>query len=328
MSKFKVAVTDYVFEDLNDERMILSTKCDAELVAAQCKNADEVIAIAFDADAILTTYFSSLDSMIFSKLKKCKGIVRYGIGTDNIDIDAATQYGILVANVPDYCIDEVSDHAVACMLALIRKLPLSNQRVHKGEWSLEYLKPMHKINELTIGIVGMGRIGILSARKAAAFGVEIVFADPYVDEKDLQEENYNPKKVSLDKLVKISDAILIHAPSVAETYHLFDSELFDKMKRKPIIVNCARGNLVDTDALVDALSEGQISGAALDVIEDVPPFDPNSPLSKFDNVIITPHSAWYSEEALVNLKRLAAQEVVRILKGERPRSLLNPELLS
>lgn len=327
MAKFKVAVTDYVFENLNEERKILS-ECDAKLVAAQCKSKDEVISIAEDADAILTTYFSPLDEEVFSALKKCKVIVRYGIGTDNIDIDAASRYGIMVANVPDYCCDEVSDHAVACMLALERKLSFSDQRVRQGEWSLDYLKPMHRIKELTVGIVGIGRIGSLSARKVAAFGAQVIFTDPNVNEDDIKEKGFYPKKVSLNELAAISDAILIHAPLNAKTYHLFDSKLFGKMQRKPVIINCARGALIDTDALVEALSQGQISGAALDVIEDVPPFSPDHPLSKFENVIISPHSAWYSEEALVDLKKLAAEEVVRVLLGGRPKSLLNPDVLS
>lgn len=326
MAKFKVAVTDYVFESLDEERKILS-ECDAKLVATQCKSKDEVISIAEDADVILTTYFSTLDEEVFSALKKCKGIVRYGIGTDNIDIDAASRYGIMVANVPDYCCEEVSDHAVACLLTLVRKLPLSVRRVRQGEWSLEYLKPMHKISELTVGIVGMGRIGCLSARKISAFGTSIIFTDPNVNEEYIQQKVFRARKVSLDELVTISDAILIHAPATENTYHLFDIKLFDKMQRKPVIINCARGSLIDTDALVEALSQEKISGAALDVIEGVPPFNPDSPLSKFENLIISPHSAWYSEEALVNLKKLAAQEVVRILRGEQPHSLLNPEVL-
>ena len=327
MAKFKVVVIDYVFQNLDEGRMILS-ECDAELVVAQCNSADEVISIAGDADALLVTYFGPLDEKIFSALKKCKVIVRYGIGTDNIDIDAATRYGIMVANVPDYCCDEVSEHAVACLLALERKLPLSDRRVRQGEWSLNYLKPLHRIKELTVGIVGMGRIGCLSARKVAAFGAQLIFADPNVNENDIEEKGFHPKKVSLNELVTMSDAILIHAPLNAKTYHLFDSNLFKKMQRKPVIINCARGELINTDALVEALSEGQISGAALDVIEDVPPFNPDSSLSKFENVIISPHSAWYSEEALVDLKKLAAEEVVRVLKGERPKSFLNPEVLS
>ena len=323
---FRVAVTDYVFPDLDAERRILAEN-DAELVVAQCENADDVISLARHADVILNTYFGPLDARIFSELEKCRAVVRYGIGTDSIDTEAATQHGVMVANVPDYCCEEVSDHTVACMLALLRKLPISDQRIRQGEWNLGYLKPMHRIRGLTVGILGMGRIGRLSAKKAAVFGTQIIYADPSVTEEDLKEENLALKKVTLDELAAMSDAILIHAPAVAETYHLLDATFFQKTQRKPVIVNCARGKLIDTDALVEALAQGQISGAALDVIEDVPPFNPASRLTQFGNVLLTPRSAWYSEDALVDLRKLALEEVLRVLRGEPPRSLLNPEVL-
>ena len=326
MPKFEVAVTDYVFPDLDSESRILAEN-DAEMVIAQCKSTDEVISIARDADVILNTYFSPLDEKVFAELNKCKAVVRYGIGTDSIDMDSATKHGIMVINVPDYCCEEVSDHTVASMLALLRKLPLSDRRIRQGKWDLKYLKPMTRIKNLTIGIIGMGRIGRLSAKKSAVFGSQIVFTDPGVDEDSVRETGLNLKKVTLDELMAISDAILIHAPATAETYHLIDSTLFQKMQRKPVIVNCARGSLVDTDALVAALSQGQISGVALDVMENVPPFDPENSLSQFENVILSPHSAWYSEEALVDLRKLALEEVLRVLRNERPHSLLNPEVL-
>jgi len=326
VAKFKVVVTDYVFDNLDTERSILE-ECDAELVVLQCKSVDEVIPFAIDADAILNTYLGGLDEHFFSTLKKCKVVVRYGIGVDTIDVKAATRYGIMVANVPDYCIEEVSDHAVACALDLIRKLTLSDRRIRQGDWGLGYLKPLHRLRGLTAGIVGMGRIGRLSAHKLNSFGVNLIFHDPFV-EISIASDGFHARKVTLEELVAESDIILIHVPATPETYHLFNKKLFSLMKREPIIINCARGTLVDTDALVDALAKGQISGAALDVIEGVPPFSPDNPLCQFDNVIITPHSAWYSEEALANLQQLAVEEVARVLKGERPKSLINPEVLS
>jgi len=324
MAKFKVVVTDYVFPNLDIEKSIFEPY-DVELVAMQCKSADELMPFVVDADILLNTYLGGIDRRLFSIMKKCKLIVRYGIGVDTIDINGATEYGIMVANVPDYCLDEVSDHAIACMLALTRKLTLSDRRVRNGLWDLGYLKPMRKISNLTVGVVGMGRIGRLSAGKVSAFGARIIFSDPYVNEDSL---DISAKKVTLNELVASSDVILIHAPATPETHHLFDSNLFALMQRNPVIINCARGNLIDTNALVEALSKGIVSGAALDVIEGVPPFSPDHPLCRFENVIITPHSAWYSEEALINLQRLAAEEAARVLRGEKPRSLLNPEVLS
>ncbi len=326
MEKFKVVVTDYVFDNLDTERAIIEP-CGATLLTLQCENVDELIPITVDADAILNTYLGPLDERFFSTLERCKLIVRYGIGIDTIDIKAATRHGIMVANVPDYCINEVSDHALACMLALARKLKLSDQRIHEGEWDLSYLKPVHRTGNLSVGIVGMGRIGRLSARKVAAFGAKVVFADPFIN-GDIIEDGLHAKKVTLEELAASSDVILIHAAATPETYHLFDAKLFDLMQKKPIIVNCARGSLIDTEALVSALLQGKISGAALDVIEGVPPISPEHPLCKFENVILTPHSAWYSEDALKSLQRLAAEEVARVLKGGLPRSLINPEVLS
>jgi D-3-phosphoglycerate dehydrogenase len=324
MAKFKVVVTDYVFANLDTERSMLA-ECDAELYAYQCKSVDELIPLAVDADVILNTYLGYLDDRFFSSLKKCKAVIRYGIGIDTIDADSATKHGIMVVNVPDYCIEEVSDHAVACLLDLARKLTLSDRRVRKGDWDIGYLKPLRRIKGLTVGIAGMGRIGRLSASKLKPFGVNLIFFDPFL-EGDIIGDSFNAKKVTLQELVAVSDAILIHAPANADTHHLFNRELFSQMKKKPVIINCARGSLIDTDALIEALSNESISGAALDVIEGVPPFSPDNPLCQFENVIFTPHSAWYSEEAIVNLQRLATEEAVRILKGERPKSLINPKV--
>jgi len=326
MAKFKVVITDYIFDNLDTERSILK-ECDSELIALQCKSVEELIPFTMDADAILNTYLGGLDEHFFSTLKKCKVVVRYGIGIDTIDVSAATQHGVMVANVPDYCIEEVSDHAVACVLALVRKLTFSDRCVRQGNWDLGYLKPIHRLKGLVVGIVGMGRIGRRSSHKISSFGVSLIFHDPYV-ETDIVSDGFHARRVTLEELVAESDIILIHAPATPETYHLFNKELFSQMKRKPVIINCARGTLVDTDALIEALAEGQVSGAALDVIEGVPPFPPDNPLCQFDNVIITPHSAWYSEEAIVNLQRLAVEEVARVLKGEQPKSLVNPEVLS
>ncbi len=325
MAKYKVVVTDYVFTDFETEKTMFA-ECDAELFIYQCKSVEELTPLAVDADVILNTYLGYLDDNFFSSLKKCKAVIRYGIGIDTIDVESATKHGIMIANVPDYCIEEVSDHAVSCLLALVRKIALSDRYVRKGYWDLGYLKPMHSIRNLTIGIVGMGRIGRLSASKLKPFGAELIFFDPYAED-DIESESFCAKKVSLDDLVAVSDAILIHAPANEKTHHLFNKNLFEKMKKSPLIINCARGSLINTNDLVDALAKKQVSGVALDVIEGVPPFPTDHPLLQFDNVIITPHSAWYSEEAIANLQRLATEEATRVLKGERPKSLINPEVL-
>ncbi len=325
MQKFTVVVTDHIFENLDIEREIIEQHS-AKLIVTQSKNIDELIPLTENADVIINTYLELSGEKFFSTLKKCRGIVRHGIGVDTIDIKTATRHGIMVVNVPDYCLEEVSDHAIACMLALIRKLMISDRHVRSGEWEFNFIKPIHSISNMTVGIVGMGRIGRLTAKKTAIFGPKLIFTDPYIKD-DISIDNVIIKKVDLEELADKSDVILIHAPATSETYHMFNKKIFDLMDRKPIIINCARGSLIDTNALIYALENGQISGAALDVIEGVPPLAKDSPLLSFENLILTPHCAWYSEEALSNLQRMVAEEVVRILKGEKPRSLVNPDVL-
>lgn len=322
MSRPKVAVTDYVFPDLDPEREVLA-EVGAELVAGQSKTPEEVIAVVQGADAVLNTYYGPIDGRVMDAMPDCRAIVRYGIGIDTIDIPAATERGIMVANVPDYCIDEVSDHAVAMFLSLVRKLPQADRGCREGDWALARLKPMHRTSELTVGIVGMGRIGQAIARKLGVFGPKIIFFDPYFT----GEAAGGAVGVGLTDLLRDSDVIILQAPLNPETRHLLDEAAFEKMERNPVIVNCARGELIDTDALIAALESGEVSGAALDVIEGGNPAS-DSPLFGFDNVIVTPHSAWFSAEALRSLQRLAAMEVARVLRGERPNSLLNPEVLN
>ncbi len=322
MSGFKVVVTDYVFPDLEPEKQILG-EVGAELVAGQCQTKAEVIALVPGADAVLGTYYGPLDGEVMDAMPQCRVIVRYGVGVDTIDIPAATKRGIMVANVPDYCVDEVSDQAVTMTLALLRKLPQAERMVRDGEWALGQLKPLRRISTLTVGIIGLGRIGRGIAAKLSAFGPRIIYYDPYADSAATPQLT----GVELAELLRAADAIIIQAPSTPETRHMLDAEAFAAMARQPVLVNCARGDLIDTDALVKALEQGQVSGAGLDVIEDTPPLPGDHPLLRFDNVILTPHSAWFSGEALDSLQRLGAMEVARVLKGQRPKHLVNPEVL-
>lgn len=320
MAKYRIAVTDHVFPNLDPEREVLG-ELDAELVSGQCKSREEAIELVRGADAVLNCYFKPVDGDVMDAMPNCRVIVRYGIGVDSIDVQAATARGIMVANVPDYCIEEVSDQAVAMMLSLVRKLPVADSGVRSGDWQLGRLKPLKRMSALTVGIIGMGRIGRAIASKTAAFGSKIIFFDPYC-----KDAGTTARSVDLDTLCAESDAVIVQAPATADTYHLLNEQAFGSMTKKPVIVNCARGELIDTSALITALDEGRISGAALDVLEGAPPLPENSPLLEFDNVILAPHSAWFSEEALVSLQRLAAMEVARVLRGEPVKSLVNPEL--
>ena len=322
MAEFKVVVSDYILPDLEIEREAVEA-IGAEFVTGQCQSAEELIALARDADAIFNTYFGPIGDEVFAGCPKLKIVVRFGIGYDTIDVEAATRHGVMAVNVPDYCIDEVSDHAIGLWLSLGRKIVSADRMVRTGEWGMKPLQPVRKLQGQTVGIIGLGRIGRQVARKFSAFGVELIFADPQVDgDVDLGVEC---RKVELEELCRESDVITVHALANDETHHLINAERFAEMERSPIVINTARARLIDSQALVTALEKGQISGAGLDLVEgeEIPG---DHPLMNFDNVVITPHVAWYSEASIIELRRKAAQEVVRALRGERPVNLLNPDV--
>jgi len=322
MPQLRVLVTDHVFESFEAEERILG-EIGAELQVLQCRSAEELKPHLPGVHGLLNTYLPGIDAQVYDAAPDLKAVVRYGIGLDTIDIPAATQRGIIVANVPDYCTDEVADHALAHFLCLARKLLLSDRKVRGSEWSLAYLKPLKAMRAMRAGIIGFGRIGRAIARRLAPFGTEIVFHDPQVTGAT---EGCSP--VPLDDLWATCDAIFVQCPASLETRHLLGREAFEKMKKQPLIINCARGEIVDTDALVWALENGRIAGAGLDLLEDEDAVVKHDhPLKHFDNVTLTPHSAWFSDLAIPSLQRRAAEEMARILTGERPRSLVNPEVL-
>ncbi len=322
---FKVYVTDHVFENLESEQAILA-EADARVISLECKDISELKTKAHDADALMNTYLSPINGDVMDSMKNLKVIVRYGIGFNTIDIEAATQRGIQVANVPDYCLHEVSDHAVALVLDLVRKVTLSCGRVKQAlDYSLGYLKPVRSLQTSDVTIFGFGRIGRLIAGKLAGFGCKLHFYDPYVKD-DQYTNDICVQKSEFDEAMEMSDIIILQAPSTKENYHMLDARAFGLMKRKPFVVNTARGELIDKHALIVALKNGAVSGAGLDVVEGMPPVDKNEELLKFDSVILTPHSAWFSDDALVQLQRLAATEVLRVLKGGWVKSLVNPEV--
>jgi len=323
MARFRVVVTDYVFESFDAEREALAA-ANAELEVCQCKSIEELKPHLAGAHGLLNTYLGGIGREVFENAPDLKAIVRYGIGTDTIDVPEATKRGVMVANVPDYCVEEVAEHALAHFLCLARKIALSDRRVKGGEWSLSYVKPLKGITEMTAGVIGFGRIGRAIAQRLRPFGPAILYCDPNVS-----GEIDGCRGVSLDDLWARCDAIFVQCPATEETRHLLGREAFEKMAKQPIVVNTARGSIVDTDALVWALENGKVSGAGLDVLEDEGAVVKSEhPLKKFDNVSLTPHSAWYSSAAVAKLQRKAAEEMARILRGERPLSLMNPEVLS
>ncbi|PIU89659.1 MAG: hypothetical protein COS65_28035 [Armatimonadetes bacterium CG06_land_8_20_14_3_00_66_21] len=320
MAQYTVIVTDHVFQSFEAETEILAA-VEAKLEVLQCKSAAELVPQVADAHGLLNTYLPGIGAPVFDAAPELKAVVRYGIGLDTIDIAEATKRGIAVANVPDYCINEVADHALAHFLSLARKLPLSDRKVRAGEWSLSYVKPVKPLQTMRAGILGFGRIGRALAARLKPFVAEVTFFDPFV-----QVECEGCQPLAFDDLLATCDAVFVQCPATPETRHLLNRDAFAKTTRQPLLINCARGEIVETDAVVWALENGKLAGAGLDLLEDENAVVKHDhPLKHFDNVLLTPHSAWFSDAAIPELQRRAAEEMARILSGERPKSFVNPE---
>jgi D-3-phosphoglycerate dehydrogenase len=321
MPPFLVAVSDSVFPNLDPACEVLS-KINAEVRLAADQTPESILQVARNADATLVTY-AKIPAEMIRQMKRCRIIARFGIGVDNVDIVAATHAGVVVTKVPDYCIDEVSDHTLALLLALVRKIPFSNSQVHAGGWKMSAVAPIHRLRGSILGLVGFGRIPRLVAPKAKAFGLKVLAYDPYISQEDADAAGV--EKVDFAELVRISDFISVHTPLMPETDRLFRADVFSQMKPTAYLINTARGSIVDEADLALALDAGQLAGAALDVLSQEPPS--GSPLFGRDNVILTPHTSFYSVESLVELQVKAAEEVLRVLTGQAPRYPLNPEAL-
>ena len=296
---------------------------DAELAVGQCRGEEETIALSRDADAILNTY-APMTAKVIEKLERCRVIVRFGIGVDNVAVDAATERGIMVANTSDYCIDEVADQAMASLLALARGLFPSARIARDSGWDFNRMPRLNRIRGQTLGLLGVGRIGSAVAARAKGFGLRILAYDPYISQEAVREMKV--ERVELDALLRESDFLSIHVPLNAETVGLIGDQALTKMKPTAYLINVARGKIVDQAALCRALQAGRIAGAALDVLETEPP-RPEDPILRFDNVILTPHAAWYSEQSRMDMRQKAVGQVVSVLKGELPYSLVNREVL-
>ena len=312
-----VAVADSVFPNLDTARQVVGS-IGADLQLAPQATPEAILKVAAPADALLVTYAKITADMI-AQMKRCRIISRFGIGVDNVDLDAATNAGIVVTKVPDYCIDEVSDHAMALLLTLARKIPSSNAQVHAGRWEMKAVVPIHRLKGRILGLVGFGRIPRLLAPKAKAFGLRVIVHDPLVQADVIAREHVD--QVDFDELLAQSDYVSIHTPLVPETRNLFNGDAFGRMKPGAYLINTARGPIVDEQALARALDAGQLAGAALDVMPQEPPA--GSPLLGRDNVIITPHTSFYSEESLLELQRKAAQEVADVLTGKPAKNPVN-----
>ena len=319
--KFKVVITDADFPSHEPERRILGEI--AELLKRPCKTEDELIELTKDADALLVQYARITRRVVFS-LEKAKVIVRYGIGYENVDVEAATERGIYVANVPDFCVSEVADHTLSLILSLARKTPWAHFSTKSGEWDWKRFRPVHRLKGKMVGVIGLGKIGLAVVRRLTNFGFKIKGYDPYVSKNIFEELKIEP--ADLPTLLKDSDIVTVHVPLTQETHHLIGEKELRMMKETALLINTSRGAVIDGKALYKALVEGWIGAAALDVFEKEP-LPPDSPLRRLNNLIMTPHMAWYSEESFLELQERTAMEVKRVLTGGRPKNIVNPRVL-
>ncbi|MFK4390742.1 D-3-phosphoglycerate dehydrogenase [Peribacillus frigoritolerans] len=311
---FKILLTDYEFEHLKyEEEIFQESGLEINFIKAQCKTEEEVMEHAKEADAILNQY-APISRRVIESLENTKIISRYGVGVNTIDLDAAKEKGITVANVPDYGMEEVSNHALALLLSSARKVALLNKEVKKGNWDFKVCVPIHRFDKQTVGVLGFGRIPRRFIEKVKPLGFKTAAYDPFVSATDMAAVGV--QKMDLDEIIGEADYLSIHVPLIDDTYHLINEERLKQMKSNAVIINTARGPIIDEKALSNALEKGIIAGAALDVTENEP-VRIDSPLLTMDNVIITPHSAWYSEEAMVELRQKAARNIVQVLKGEK-----------
>ena len=314
-----IAVTDSVFPSL-DPAVAALKHIDPEIRMAKSPSASDILDVAREADGVFVTY-AKLPGELLRQFERCKVIGRFGLGVDNIDVKTASDLGIVVTYVPDYCLHEVSDHAMALLLALARKIPFSNALVQGGRWEMPAVVPMRRLEGRTLGLVGFGNIPRRVAPKAMAFGLKVVAYDPYAPADAARAAGI--QLVEFEQLLAISDYVSLHAPLTPQTRGLFNADVLSKMKAGAYLINTARGPLIDEPALIAALDSGQLGGAALDVVA-TEPLSKDSRLLGRANVILTPHTAFYSVEALEELQTKCASDVARVLSGERPVYPISP----
>jgi D-3-phosphoglycerate dehydrogenase len=318
-----VVVTDHPFGGPELERELVADAGFELVYEGDVREPERIVVLAADADAMINCY-SQIPREVIEGLASCRIIARYGVGVDTIDLAAATERGIVVTNVPDYCVDEVSDHALALLLALARRLPKLQRATSGGSWSSTDAKPVRRLRESVLGLVGFGRIAREVARKGQALGLRVVACDPFIEDDVLAAAGVDRR--DLEGLLTEADFVSVHVPLSPETRHIIDQAALARMKPTAYLINTSRGALVDTAALRVALHEGRLAGAGLDVLEDEPPAA-GEPLLAHENVVVTPHTAFYSEESLVEMRRKCVAQVLAVLRGDRPDYPVNPEVL-
>jgi D-3-phosphoglycerate dehydrogenase len=321
--RIRVVITDCDHDSIAPEQAVAESH-GIELVLAQCRTEEDVITAAADADAIVVQY-APISERVLDALPRLKAIGRYGVGVDTLDVPSATARGVAVCNVPDYGTEDVSDHAIALALSLTRGLSQLDRGTRRGEHALQPVQPLHRIAGRVFGIVGLGRIGSATGRKALGLGYRVIGCDPTRQPGERTAAGIDV--VPFAELLAQADVISLHVPLTEETRHLINAETLTAVKPGAVLVNTCRGGVVDTAALTDALKNGMLKGAGLDVFEEEP-LPLTNPLVELENTVLTPHAAWYSEESYSELKRRAVENVIEVCAGRKPRNILNAEVLA
>lgn len=318
-----VAILDCNFPSTAIEEDVVA-KAGFEFRKGQCVTEDQVIDFAGDVDAIIVQY-APLTARVMDNLRRCRSITRYGIGVDNVEVPAATARGIWVTNVPGFCAHEVAEHTMAFVLSFVRRIKRLDGSVRAGQWeTIGLMRPTRRLSALTLGLVGFGQVARTVATYARGFGMRVVATAPHTTAETMA--TFGVTKLDLDDLLAEADFVSLHLPVTAESRHLIDSRRLRQMKPGAYLLNTSRGTLVDEPALIEALRAGRIAGAGLDVLEKEPPVL-DSPLLAMENVIVTPHASYYSDDSLAYLQTAVAEEAARVLRGESPRSPVNPEVI-
>jgi D-3-phosphoglycerate dehydrogenase len=320
----RVVITDHTFESLDIEQEVLDeVDGGVELVDGEAHDGSLQELVA-DADAVIVMY-EEISADVVDAMSDCRIISRTGIGLDNVDIGAATERGIMVTNVPDYCIDEVSTHTMALLLALKRNVVFYDRQTDAGEWDVAAGPTMHRLQNQTLGLVAFGRTAQEVGRKAAAFGMDVLAWDPYLDDDEIRDAGGEPIDDLADVLNR-ADVLSVHTPLNEETRGMIGAEEFERLSDEAVVLNVARGGIIDEEELADALDAGEIAGAGIDVLTEEPPAA-DHPLVGRDDVVLTPHAAWNSVESMEELRRKSAENVRAALEGDVPTYLVNDDVL-
>ena len=316
--KYKVVLTDHVYPDLDYEKEMLAS-VDAELCYLNSLDEKEISDAVVDADALITCY-ANISANVIKNMTKCRSITKTGIGVNNIDVAQATAQGIHVMNVPDYCIEEVSDHTVALILCTVRQVVKLSHNVAGGNWSMQGASVIRRIKGKTLGLLGFGKIARRTAEKMQPFGMRILAYDPYITTEQMSALNVT--KATLEDVLSQADVVSMNLPLTKETDKMANAMFFSRMKKDAFLVNTSRGGLVDEAALYEALVSGEIAGVALDVLNDEVNVASN-PLPNCNNVVITPHSAFHSVESTQEMREKVIADVIAVLSEKAPRYPIN-----